>query len=339
MYESHILDKLILAGGPPRSGTTLLARLLNSHPEIVTVIDNSVYENWSLYYYQSRIGLVQQLRSGEMSPDEIKQYLLKHIIKDNHVWGAAPSPKISHYPTVAPPVRPYSNTAKHSLADRIKLVPGKIARGLSSIQNPFIKQKSLTRHRIPLEFFAKDIHLCLKSPEIVFALSRLSAALPGAKFLLVHRPVIEIAESMYRKGFEWQLASYHKRWNLEKNKNCELLAPPGVPDEWHPLWKTVTDFQRCVIYAASYFRAMVLEIPHAPPKNIFVYNHKRLCADPSATLVYIAKFLDVDSDGFQHAIKTVRYTPPVIANELKDEYYKIAPQLGLDNLTLKNDVD
>ncbi len=82
-----ILKRLILIGGPPRSGTTFAARSLNFHPQIMTAIDDLVYESWCLYYYRTRTGLVQMLRNGACGAVEIQQVLKEHLVRDGSVAG------------------------------------------------------------------------------------------------------------------------------------------------------------------------------------------------------------------------------------------------------------
>ena len=90
----------------------------------------------------------------------------------------------------------------------------------------------LGRRDVPYTRFKSDLRLCLKSPEISFFIKTLANAVPSAQFVLVFRPVIEIAESMYRKGFEWEIPYYHRRWANEKDQSRHLVAPPGVPRDW-----------------------------------------------------------------------------------------------------------
>jgi len=368
MDYSFILERLILAGGPPRSGTTLLAMLLNSHPHIATAIDNSVYESWALYYYRSRQGLVQQLRTRNMPPDEIRSFLLQNLIKDNYVYGIAPSQKTAPYPAVPPPIRPDSEDAnrerielKPSSSRQLKLALKQLRGGESLLERkealltardlprqivvafkrfvhklaltsqPTGTHQGLTRYRLPVALFRAELHLCLKSPEIVFVLPQLTTALPKAKFVLVYRPVIEIAESMYRKGFEWQLPSYHRRWRQELGENGNMVAPPGVPPAWQELWKVVSDFQRCVIYATSYLRAMVLGLLTIQPSRVFVYSHAKLRSKPWVVLEPLAQFLDVDYRGFQDAVRIVRNDAPVIPYDLVTQYEEIESQIGIRN--------
>lgn len=329
MDQLFLLDRLILAGGPPRSGTTLIAKLLNSNPNIVTAIDNNVYESWGLYHYQSRTGLIQLLRTGEMSSQQVKEYLLRYIVKNNEVWGIANSDKVASYPKVSFPKRPSAISsdgvrieAKRNFLERVGNVPKRLSNRIIS------RKKRPMRHRLPVDVFRDRFYLCLKSPEIVFVLVRLAKTLPQAKFVLVYRPVIEIAESMYRKGFEWKLPSYHKRWSQELNEKGEMVAPPGVPQEWHELWKTVSDFQRCVIYATSYLRAMVKEIPEIPSRRVFVYDHTNLRKNPSEVLLLLSEFLGFSYDGFANSIGRIRDDEPIIINDLLAEYNEIDSMIG-----------
>jgi hypothetical protein len=320
---SVILKRLILVGGPPRSGTTLLARLLNAHPEITVAADNTVYESWSLYYYRTRRGLVQELREGSLAPVQAQQRVLEYLVKEGEVWGIAASPKVARYPLALEPVRPGSDEPMpRGLFWRTRRWLGR----LGERKEPDLH--GLVRHRVPLSSYRDKLRLCLKSPEIVFVLKELASAFPRANIVLVHRPIAEIAESMYRKGFEWRLASYHRRWRQELDDHGQPTPPPGVPEEWHGLWPAASDFQRCVIYAASYLRAMVLAVPKLA-EPVFVYNHVQLRKKPSSVLEPLAKFLGIDASGWREAIGIIRSESPEIPANLKAEYDSIAPVLAI----------
>lgn len=306
----------------------MLARLLNSHPQIVTVIDNSMYESWGLYYYRSRLGLIQQLRTSTISPEQARQHLYRHIVRDDQVWGVAPSSETTAYPLVPEPTRPDEvSSAMWKAKRRVKGV----ARRLFPARQGGGERQGLTRHRLPLELFQGNLSLCLKSPEIVFFLPQLAIIFSTVRFVLVHRPVIEIAESMYRKGVEWRLASYHRRWRQEVDGRGDLLAPPGVPGEWHELWKTVSDFQRCVIYATSYLRAMALGLQGLSLDRFFLYNHTELCLDPLTVVGQLGEFLCVNSNGFQEGIRVIRKDLPKIAQDLQSEYDEIKAGLSIQD--------
>jgi hypothetical protein len=306
MDKQDILNRIIFVGGPPRSGTTFLARSLNLHPAIVTAIDDHVYESWGLYYYRTRWGLAQKLRTKEMSKEEIQQCILQYIVRENNIWGIAPSKKVASFPLASPPIRPDSSV--------------------------IIKQDlTLMRHYIPLSSLQHDFYVCLKSPEISFVLPQLAESLPEARFIFMYRPVLEIAESMYRKGHIVRLPVYHKRWNNETDENGELVPPPGVPPDWCDLWKKVSDFQRCVVYAVSYLMAMVSGISRISPERVFVYDHTHLRTNSERVFTALADFLSVDSNGFQTAIKEICENIPVIRPDLKSEYDEIEPQINIQN--------
>jgi hypothetical protein len=136
MKEIEILDRTIFVGGPPRSGTTFAAKSLNLHPGIVTAIDDHVYECWGLYYYRDRVGLVQKLRTGTLSTEEVKNTLKNHLFENDRLIGAAPSTKTMNYPQVS----------------KIEsLFPGSVRSELD---------KDLGSHSIPLEDFPNEWRLC-----------------------------------------------------------------------------------------------------------------------------------------------------------------------------------
>jgi hypothetical protein len=181
---------------------------------------------------------------------------------------------------------------------------------------------------MPIEHFRQRVRLCLKSPEISFVLPELANVFPSAQLVLVYRPVLEIAESMYRKGNEWQLPSYHRRWTGETDERGELIAPPGVPGEWHGLWRTVTDFQRCVLYAASYVRAIALGIARVPPDRVRIHDHSDLRERPAVLLTILANFLDVEYSGFEGSISAIVPGAPRVAADLRTEYEWIDSKIG-----------
>ncbi len=325
MIDSYrITRRLIFAGGPPRSGTTLLAKLLNAHGEIVTVIDNSVYENWALYNYRLRTGLVQQIRDGIVRSDEPQRaahLIVSHIVQGSYLRGAAPGPGMEKYKAVPLAPQAIAQSGDSAVTRLKRLIKRKFSR---APQMP-------ARYLLPSNAFGNLRYFCLKSPEIVFVLSALADLFPGAKFVLVYRSVEAIAESMYRKGNEWRLPSYHRRWALERSPNGTPLPPPGVPREWHPLWEKAGAFQRCVIYASSYLRAMAEAVPALPAQSVFLYHHARLCQSPASVLDALFAFLGLSPARFARAFAPAihdaqRGFPPA----LQDEYQEIALQVEAD---------
>jgi hypothetical protein len=310
MERYTLFSKLVLIGGPPRSGTTLLAKLLNAHPEIVLAVDNSMYECWGLYYYRQRTGLVHELRTREVPTEEAQRILWEHLVKRGQLWGVADSPPLSAYPRVPAPVRPRG--VRKNLLRRVKLSSTK---------------SKLVRRRIPLEAL-RSRYLALKSPEIVFVLPQLAQAFPKAKFVLVYRPLLEVAESMWRKGHEWKQASYHKRWRQEVDRSGNPLVPPGVAEEWHPLWERTSDFQRCILYATSYLRALVIGVQRLSPGRFFLYDHALLRGSPSQVLAPLAAFLDLPLSGFEAGNRMVSSQSASIPSRFQREFDGFQAQLN-----------
>ena len=312
MKETEILNRIVFVGGPPRSGTTFAAKSLNLHPGFVTAIDDHVYECWGLYYYRERSGLVQELRLRQLSPEEAHKILKNHLFAADQLVGAAPSGKTKNFPRVA---------------KSISLFPGSVRSVLDN---------DLVRHLIPLSQFSSDWRLCLKSPEISFVLPQLARNFPGAKFVLVYRPIVEIAESMYRIGNSVKrFRVYHKRWIEEKTEAGEFILPPGVPPEWNKLWQTASDFQRCVIYAASYLRGLLEGVSELACDRYFIFNHADLRNTPRQIFQSLAQFLLVEVSGFQTAEAHLKADKPMIEAQLEEEYSAIEAELDLKKITHK----
>jgi len=304
---SGLLKRMILVGGPPRSGTRLAAWILNRHPGIATAIDDHVYECWALYYYPARRGLVERLRKGRLSRRAAARILERHLVRDRHVTGVAASEKTAGFGESRPPQRP-----------GFEVTPQDVR---------------LVRYTVPLDPFFRQRHLCLKSPEISFVIPRLASIFPGARFVLVYRSVEEIAESMYRKGKSVKnTAVYHARWRKECDANGNLIAPPGVPEEWTGIWRSVSDFQRCVIYAASYLQALDRGLEQTARERAFVYCHADLRSHPESVLAKMARFLDVDPDGFQDVLQGIEPREPPFPGHLKKELQSISAELELEGL-------
>ena len=306
MNEIEIIDRTIFVGGPPRSGTTFAAKSLNHHPGIVAAIDDHVYECWGLYYYRDRVGLVQELRARNLTSEEVKESLKNHLITDNQLIGAAPSIKTADCSQVAKIDSPYPGSVRSVL------------------------DKDLGRHVIPLEQFSNSWRLCLKSPEISFVLPQLAGHFPDSRFVLVYRPVSEIAESMYRIGnLVKRFPVFHQRWLQEKDDSGKLLPPPGVPAEWNILWQKASDFQRCVVYAASYIRGMLEGVNQLSPERYLIYNHADLRNAPDRIYQRLADFLNIDASGFQTAVTQLKTDLPSIPPGLTDEYFEVEAELAL----------
>jgi hypothetical protein len=309
MKAAEILNRIVFVGGPPRSGTTFAAKSLNLHPGFVAAIDDHVYECWGLYCYRDKTGLVQELRTRRLTPEDAKNRLRNHLFADGRLVGAAPSLKTAGCPPVSTNRSP---------------APGSVRSVLD---------ESLERYEIPLERFSRDWRLCLKSPEITHVLPQLASCFPGAQFVLVYRPVMEIAESMYRIGnLVKRFPVFHKRWIDEKGKSGQLIPPPVVPAEWDNLWRNASDFQRCVIYAAGYLRGLLEGTRGLSPSNYLIFNHAHLRNSPYQTFQQLARFLDVDASGFQTAVTQVQADVPSSRPELVEEYSSIEAALALKRL-------
>ncbi|MGE5343718.1 MAG: sulfotransferase [Candidatus Omnitrophota bacterium] len=311
-----ILERMVFVGGPPRSGTTFAARGLNLHPGIMTAIDDHVYESWALYYYRDRVGLVNDLRTNTHSPldtEEVRNALKNRLFdEDRYLIGAAPS----------------SKTQGSSEISKIELLY------TGSIQSE--RDTRLTRQAFPLADFSEEWKLCLKSPEVSFVMPQLATHFPGSMFVMVYRPLIESAESMYRIGNKVkQFPVFHERWKRETYDDGTPILPPGVPGSWYKLWEQATDFQRCVMYAASYLRGILDGVDALSPDRYFIYNHAELRNRPEEIFQGMADFLDVDASGFNASIRDLETGHPGIASHLMAEFEAIEQALDLDVLFKK----
>lgn len=296
----RILDRLLLVGGPPRSGTTLAARMLNLHPRIYAAVDDHVHECWALYHYPSRRGLVDDLRRGPLDRDRVIECLARHLFRNNRLLGVAPSPKTGELPWN-------------------KSNPG--------------GGPPLPRHDLPLDHWPQGASLSLKSPEISHVLPRLAELLPSARFVLVFRPLAETAESMFRKSRTVRRqAVFNRRWEEEKDEAGRLLPPPGIPLEWAGLWQQVTGFQRCLLNAAAYAKALVAGCALLPPERFFVYDHARLRAGMEPVVSALASFLGVEAAGFAGAAAMIRQEAPSMPEELAGQFEPLWEKLGLGAL-------
>lgn len=295
MDEPAVFDHLVLAGGPPRSGTTLLARMLSVHPQLALRGDNPTFESWSLYRYADYSGLVDELRNARVNTRTAARWLFQDIVQDGRIGNIAPSPFLS------------SNT---------------LAVGASPLHG-------MPRFQLPLAAFGPDFRLCLKSPEISFILPELGSAFPQARFVLVYRPVIETAESMYRKGHQWANA-YHRRWNTERDAAGSRIPPVDTPDDLAVHWNEATDFQRCAIRATAFLRAMVEGARLLPEDRVHVYYHPDLRREPTRALTALAGFLGVSAAGFSIAERLVKPDEPNLPENLLREFEDIATILRLE---------
>lgn len=299
----ELIENAVFIGGMPRSGTTFLARSLNSHPQFVVSADDHVLESWGLYYYRSRVGMVDGLRRGTLRGETAIQNLEGHLFNTGALLRAVPSDKVSSFPLSAPPVRPDGDPE---------------------------------RHEVPLVSFPSSWRLVLKSPEITYALEDLAGLLPAARFVMVYRPLAEVAESMYRMGERVKKVKiFHRRWQDEKDETGRLVPPPGVPPEWGAIWSEVTDFQRCVINGASYLKALAQTCDLLPVTQVFFVNHRDLRKDPVTFFSSLARFLGVDDSGFEETAKQVARKFPALAPSLTTELELLLGRLSIDRLTEK----
>jgi hypothetical protein len=303
----NIFKQLVLVAGPPRSGTTFMAKSLNSHPKIITAVDDYVYECWALYYYRTRSGLIQRLREHALSQGEVYDYLYDHLIINNQFKGIAPSLKTANFANSPPMVRP---DGSYTPMDR-----------------------TVVRHVFPLAHFTGDLFLCLKSPEVSYCLPQLCSYFPQAKFIFVYRPIIEIAESMYRRGnLVKKVPIFHKRWEAEVDTKGKMIPPPGIPIHWIEYWNNVSGFQRCIINAASYLNSIVEGLNQLPETQFFVYNHVHMRTRPKDLFEKLSRFLKIEESGFDTAIKETDQRQPPLRDLLIKEYVEIEKELKLDLL-------
>jgi len=295
-----ILDRLLLGGGPPRSGTTLAVRVLNLHPRIYAAVDDPVHECWALYHYPSRQGLVADLRLGPLEPAQVLDRLRRHLVRDGRLLGVAPSPK---------------------------------TQGLAEAPRTTSVDMTLRLHDLPLAGRPAGSYLCLKSPEISFVLPQLACLLPSARFVLVFRPLGEIAESMFRKSLTVRRqAVFNRRWEGERDGQGRLQPPPGVPAAWSDLWRQGTGFQRCLLNAAAYAKALAAGCALLPQERFFAYDHARLRAGMEPIVSALASFLGVDATGFAGAAGMIRAEAPPLPDELEGQFAPLRKELELDAL-------
>lgn len=282
--KQELFSRLVFIGGPPRSGTTLAMRMLEMHPRVLGVSDDHVHESWILYYYGDRTGLVADLRAG-VPATRVRDILWAGLVHNGRLENIAAVPHTADWPVSEPPQRP---DGRELPADGRR-----------------------RRRACAIEQLPANTLICLKSPEICHVLPELAGAFPRARFVLVFRALEEIAESMFRMGSRVsRLAVFHRRWREEKDAFGRLIPPPGVPCEWHGLWREASDFGRCVVYAAAYLKAMAEGVAALPADNVLVYDHGLLRRNPRQILSRLARFLEIDFGGFVSSLDQIRSTRP-----------------------------
>jgi|GEM_PF-2369496 len=303
-----VLNKLILTGGPPRSGTTILAKTLNAHPRIVTMIDDLVYECWALYYYRNRTGLIDDIRQGRTDPEQAGLTLWRHLVRRKRLYGVAPSEKTAGLALAKPPERPDGELPNHQ--DLI-----------------------LERYVMPLAELDRLQYICLKSPELSFHLPEMAQLFPAARLVISYRPVIEIAESMFRKGLTvTDVRVFWARWQEETDDRGVLRAPPGVLPRWQALWPDVSDFDRCAIYAASYLWAIATGLAQLPRERYLLYDHSLFRRRPQQVLPLLADFLDINEEGFASTYTRISKARPDVPRDMLGRLDALREVLALDDL-------
>ncbi|MBP7865990.1 MAG: sulfotransferase [Acidobacteria bacterium] len=257
----------MLITGPPRSGTTFLTRSLGEQPTLRALIDDAVYERWSLYYYPTRTGLAADLRRGAIEAEDARDCLMADLVSGDTLRGVAASPHTAGYPRSSPPRRP-DGTA-----------------------DP--RDARLDRRDIPLAEIPWGTRFILKSPELSFVMPAMADALPGVRWIAVVRPLEEIAESMYRKGNSVQRPVFHRRWASERDAEGRPAPFPGIPDAWADRWRSGAPADWCALAAAAYVRALADTLPGLPAGTWHLHDHARLRREPSSTLGALAAFLGI----------------------------------------------
>jgi hypothetical protein len=183
---------------------------------------------------------------------------------------------------------------------------------------------------VPLGPLADDTLLALKSPEASFVLPALAEALPGARFVVIHRGAAAPAASMLRMGANVrQLKVFAARWRTELDGAGGAIPPPGVPDAWHALWRDGGDAVRCVLNAAAYLTALADGIPRLPAERTFVLDHRRLIVDPRGAFAALARFLGIDDAGFARGVAGVAPRVEPVPEQVLATRDELAPLIGL----------
>ena len=298
--------RMVFVGGPPRGGTTLAIRLLERHPDILGIIHDHVHEFWPLYYYGDRSGVVADLRHGVAS-EAVRKTLYSGLIREGWLTGIADAPHTVFMPISPPPERPDGNSL------------------------PVDTERKL--HALRVDQIPDRARLCIKSPEISHVLPQLSSAFSGARFVIVFRPLQEIAESMFRRGNRVKRVEiFHRRWRRDEAIHPENAIPPGVPLEWESLWRDSDDFSRCVIYGASFLDALIKGVGALAPEICFVYDHAKMRRGPDRIMAALAHFLDIDPIGLVGVDEWVRRDSPPISSDLLRIYQGVSKSLGLESI-------
>lgn len=285
-------ESLVLITGPPRSGTTFLTRSLGEQPTLRALIDDAVYERWSLYYYPTRTGLAAELRRGTVVAADARDCLMDDILSGYTLRGVAASPYTTGYPRSAPPRRPDGTTEP--------------------------RDARLDRRDIPLAEIPWGTRFILKSPELSFVMPALTDALPGVRWVAVTRPLTEIAESMFRKGNSVQRPVFHRRWAEERDAEGRPAPFPGIPDAWADRWRSGTPADWCALAAAAYARALADTLPTLPAGTWHLHDHARLRREPSATLGALAAFLGIEEPPLAWVALSIKAGVPQPPPEIVD---------------------
>ncbi len=305
--KNSVLRRLLFLGGPPRSGTTILARILNQHPQIMTIIDDHVFEFWGLYDYSTHSGLVSQIQNRPVSRTYARNFLWRNIKAGRWLNGAAPSQKTLGLPPSPPPERSGS-----------PLLPA----GRKTI-----------RYKYPISKIKNLRYISIKSPEISLVLPELSSLFPESSFILTYRPLEALAESMFRKGKTvTQIPVFWRRWETTIDKNGKLIPPSVVPGGWREHWQTATDFQRCLLCAAGYLSQITQGLKKLNPDKAFLFLHSDLRDNPIPVLNKIAGFLNIEDKPLQPLTKIIRNFYYPLDSGLKQEMADLGKKVNLTQL-------
>lgn len=302
-----IFSRLLFLGGPPRSGTTLLARILNQHPQIMTIIHDHVCEFWDLYNYRQHSGLVAQLLKGPVSPAKARKYLYTKMKKGRWLEGAAPSSKTRGL-SLSPP----SKQADFPLR---------------SID------RRTARYRYPMKRIRRLQYISMKSPEISLVLPELAALFPESKFVLIYRSPDEVAESMFRSGENiTQIPVFWKRWEQSRDKDGRFIPPSAVPSEWNQTWQSATSFQRCLLCAGGYLSSIFRGLQKLTPGKAFLFCYQDLLDNSSRVFNGLADFLQIESSGFQSTASLIHGSNRSLEPGLRQEKAALEKEINYSRI-------
>jgi hypothetical protein len=286
VYEK-LLDGAILLTGAPRSGTTLLGKL-------VSTLQGVEYHFEPPTFYM----LSASSASSELAHDKACRLLRTYMVEDLLLESAQGR---------ALNFRPCDDS---QVFNRLSW---------KEVNN---RWSCVANRKDAIEFcIANDLRLCIKSPNVMNATAVFERSVSNAKIVVIQRNGSDVVRSIVAKGWLDDVSLQTELWPYIAKK-ANINIPYWVPDEFLDKWQTMSPIARCALMW-SVHTDFITEL--VDQRNIYTVKYEDLTLDPRHKMKEIAEFTgrsftQMTESLFQHVRQPKNgYGLPSIFDQLQSE--------------------